>query len=66
MIFGISGKIPSEIFMSLLTGGYIPLKPSGVRATYLVVSVDSTPMFGFDVDNEYISGFDRSSWGVAA
>lgn len=65
MVFGISGKVPNALFLVLFSRGYIPLKPSGVTAHYLVTSVNNTPMFGFDVDNEFIGGFDAGSWGVS-
>ncbi len=65
--FGVSGQTPSAVFMALLAGGYIPLKPETVHVTaYLVSSVSGTPLFGFDVENQYISGFDVGSWGVPA
>ena len=64
MNIGVSGRIPSAVTLALLAGGYIPLKPSGVRVNYLVVSEDETAMFGFDVQNELIDGFDQGSWGV--
>lgn len=63
MTVGVSGKIPSAVTLALLAGGYIPLKPSGVRVNYLVVSEDETAMFGFDVQSELIDGFDHGSWG---
>lgn len=63
MTIGISGKIPSAVTLALLAGGYIPLKPSGVRVNYLVVSEDETAMFGFDVQSDLIDGFDQGSWG---
>lgn len=63
MTVGVSGKIPSAVTLALLAGGYIPLKPSGVRVNYLVVSEDETAMFGFDVQSELIDGFDQGSWG---
>lgn len=64
MTVGVSGKVPSAVTLALLAGGYIPLKPSGVRVNYLVVTADETPMFGFDVENKFISGFDIGSWGA--
>lgn len=65
MTVGVSGKIPSAVTLALLAGGYVPLKPVGVRVNYLVVSDDETPMFGFDVENEFISGLDKGSWGIS-
>lgn len=62
MTIGIAGNQPPALLVSLLVGGYIPLKPVGVRVNY-VVATNPTPIFGFDVDNQYISGFDSGAWG---
>lgn len=67
MTVGISGAIPSAVLRALISGGYLHLKPEGVRVNYyFVASVNNTPLFGFDVENSYISGFDVGSWAVAA
>lgn len=66
MTVGVSGAIPSALLRALFSGGYLPLKPEGVRATYWVPSANNTPLFGFDVQNQYIGGFDSGSWAVAA
>ncbi|WP_313461699.1 DUF2612 domain-containing protein [Pseudomonas nitroreducens] len=64
ILLGISGEIPSAVFLALLTGGYIPIKPEGVRMTvYVVTSVSGSPIFGFDMSNEYVAGFDVGAWG---
>ncbi|MBR8380725.1 DUF2612 domain-containing protein [Burkholderia cenocepacia] len=65
MTIAIAGKVPSPVFLALLANGYLPLKPEGVRIAYrMVTSVDETPIFGFDMDNEYVAGFDVGSWGT--
>ncbi|MFJ6322250.1 MULTISPECIES: DUF2612 domain-containing protein [unclassified Rhizobium] len=64
MTVGIAGKIPSILFLALLKQGFLPLKPEGVRVDYEITSVDGQPVFGFDVENEYIAGFDTGAWGV--
>ncbi|WFC66420.1 DUF2612 domain-containing protein [Achromobacter denitrificans] len=61
---GVSGQRPTAIFLALLTGGYIPVKPEGVRVNYYIVPDVAGPIFGFDVDNDYISGFDTGVWGT--
>ncbi|WP_427183519.1 DUF2612 domain-containing protein [Bordetella bronchialis] len=61
---GVSGQRPTAIFLALLTGGYIPIKPEGVRVNYYIVPDVPGPLFGFDVDNEYIAGFDTGVWGA--
>ncbi|MDF3081066.1 DUF2612 domain-containing protein [Burkholderia sola] len=65
MTIGIAGKVPSAVFLALLAGGYIPLKPEGVRVAYTVVtSVDGSPLFGFDMDSDLVAGFDAGVWGT--
>lgn len=61
--FGVAGVIPSALFIALLSDGYLPLKPEGVRADYLITTVDGS-LFGFDVQNKFISGFDTGAWGA--
>lgn len=58
-------RCPSAVFLALLAGGYIPLKPEGVRVNYTIVtSVEGAPIFGFDVQNDLIAGFDVGAWGT--
>nr|WP_231941640.1 DUF2612 domain-containing protein [Burkholderia sp. PAMC 28687] len=65
--YGIAGTLPSAVFLALLRGGYIPLKPEAVHINgYYTPSVTNTPLFGFDTENFYISGFDVGSWAVSA
>ncbi|WP_407733296.1 DUF2612 domain-containing protein [Pseudomonas citronellolis] len=64
IVLGVSGVIPSVLFLALLTGGYIPIKPEGVQmSVYVVTSVSGAPIFGFDMSNEYMAGFDVGAWG---
>jgi hypothetical protein len=64
MTVGIAGAIPSILFLALLEQGFLPLKPEGVLAHYEVTSLNGAPLFGFDVENQYVSGFDVGAWGV--
>lgn len=64
MLLGLAGAVPGAVLKALLAKGYIPLKPEGVRANYLVTSADGAPLFGFDVGNSGIAGFDAGAWGV--
>lgn len=61
--FGVAGVIPSALFIALLSQGYLPLKPEGVRADYLITTVPA-PLFGWDIENEFISGWDTGAWGA--
>lgn len=63
----IAGTPPSALFVALLTGGYLPLKPEAIGiAFYFVNSNPGTPAFGFDAENDLVSGFDVGSWVVPA
>ncbi|GAA5786153.1 DUF2612 domain-containing protein [Chitiniphilus shinanonensis] len=64
MTVGVSGKPPSALFLALLTGGYIPIKPEGVRINYYIVTPTEGAIFGFDLNNEYVAGFDAGVWGA--
>ncbi|MGH8786840.1 MAG: DUF2612 domain-containing protein [Cupriavidus necator] len=65
MTIGVAGKVPSAVFLALLEGGYIPLKPEGVRVNFVIVtSVDGAPIFGFDVENQFVAGLDVGAWGT--
>lgn len=66
MTVGVSGAIPGALLRSLFSGGYLPLKPEGVHANYVVPSANNTPLFGFDVQNQFIGGLDTGSWSVTA
>ena len=64
MIVGLSGKVPSPLLLKLLTGGYINIKPAGVRISYYYTPSIEGPLFAFDIDNKYFSGFDNGVWGT--
>lgn len=62
----VAGSRPSAILVSLLKNGHLPLKPSGVRINgYTAASVVDSPMFGFDIQNQYIAGFETGAFGVS-
>lgn len=56
------GGIIDSLTLALLTGGYIPLKPEGIKIAAYYVSVDSNPVFGWDVDSATLGGWDEASW----
>jgi Protein of unknown function (DUF2612). len=62
MIVGIAGLPLNAVLQALLTGGYIPLKPEGVRIRYYAVGTAEGPLFGFDVHNDALAGFDTGQW----
>jgi hypothetical protein len=60
----VSGKQPSAIYFALLKNGLMTLKPESVLVNYAVTSVDGSAIFGFDMDNEYVSGLDSGAWAT--
>lgn len=58
------GGIVDSLTLALLTGGYIPLKPEGVRINEVLVPVDSNPAFAWDIDpgTALMAGWDTGSW----
>lgn len=61
---GVTGAHPSALELALLTGGHIPIKPQSVGVNYYIVPTTDGTLFGFDVNNQYIAGFDQGSWGT--
>ena len=65
MTVNIVGPTPPAVVIALLKGGYLALKPEGVHITgYNVPSVPNAPFFGFDVQNQYVAGFDTGAWAT--
>lgn len=61
----IAGKIPSPVLLGLLAQNALRLKPAGVTLSYRITSVDRRPVFGFGVQNKYVSGWGTGAWGVS-
>jgi hypothetical protein len=66
MVVGISGVIPNIVDVEVLSQDILGIKPATVTVTYLVTSVNGEPIFGLDVDNDYVGGLDHAAWGVDA
>jgi len=61
MVVGIFGAPPNAILKALLIGGFLALKPEGVKINYALVPIIS-PLFGWDIESEAIDGWDIGSW----
>lgn len=65
MLLALVGPAPDAVTLALFTGGYLDLKPVGVRIdAYAQQSVPDTPYFGFDVQNSSIAGFDTGAFAA--
>lgn len=62
MVIGVANTTLSQVSKALLTGGYIPIKPAGVRVNYYAIPSGPGPLFGWDVDNDALAGWDEASW----
>lgn len=57
------GGIVDSLTLALITGGYIPLKPEGVRVNVYYVPVNPGPLFAWDVaETDLLAGWDTGSW----
>jgi hypothetical protein len=64
MIFAISGTLPPIVDLQIFWQKLIPIKPPAVSLTTAITSVNGSPLFGFDVTNNYIKGLDFGAWGL--
>lgn len=58
----IVGGIVDALTLALITGGYIPLKPEGVRVAAYYIAIDSGPVFSWDLDTDLLQGWETGSW----
>lgn len=63
ILVAVGGPPLDPLLGALLTGGYLALKPMGVRINYVFTSLTPYPVFGFDANNSYIGGLDTGTWG---
>jgi len=66
LTIGVAGVWPSTVDAEILSQKLIPVKPEGVGCDVLFSSVNGAPLFGFDVENQFISGCDVGAMGVSA
>lgn len=59
---GIIGAIVDSLTLALITGGYIQLRPEGVRIANYFVAVDTNRAFCWDIENANGAGWDQGSW----
>ena len=64
MALALTGPVPDAVTLALFTGGYLNIKPAGVRIdNYFTPVVPNTPYFGWGVENANISGWSVGYWG---
>lgn len=50
--------------LAAIRQGYLTVKAAGVYAGEILTPSVGAHFFGFDLDNDYITGFDDGAWGV--
>nr|WP_310616923.1 DUF2612 domain-containing protein [Pantoea cypripedii] len=53
--------VNSELWWAI-QNGYLTVKAAGVRVRDIVTTSDGFQFFGFDLENDYVAGFDEGSW----
>jgi len=62
---GVIGEgVPSGEIITLLTGGYLDVKPVTIRIAGYAYQSGAGPIFAFDIENSNFSGFDVGSWAT--
>jgi hypothetical protein len=66
MTVAVSGKWPPLIDAHVLSEQLIPIKPDGVRMDVYFPSIYGKPIFGLDMENEYVCGCDVGALNASA
>lgn len=61
----VAGAIPGAGFKAALSGGYMQVRPAGVLAFYVYPTAPGGALFGFDMQNDFVKGFDSGVIGSA-
>lgn len=65
MVVGIAGQPLSIVDQALLTNGYIPLKPEGVRVQYYAIAPAEGSLFAWDVaSSTALAGWETGQWAI--
>jgi len=56
------GGIIDALTIAVISGGFLPLKPEGVRISEYIFPSNTGPMFGWDLQTDFINGWDIGSW----
>ena len=54
----------SRELIAVIKQGYLTVKAAGVYSGEILTPSEGNQFFGFDMENEFIAGFDAGSWGV--
>lgn len=55
-------QVNSELFWAI-QNGYLTVKAAGVHVREIQMPSEGYQFFGFDIDNDYVTGWDSGAWG---
>jgi hypothetical protein len=61
----VAGNVPTPVQLAIFSQWYLPLKPAGVRVASQLVTTANAPIFGLDLENNFIAGLDVGAWSAA-
>lgn len=61
---GFFGGIVDTLTLALVVGGYLPLRPEGVRLAGVFTPIDNNPYFAWDVESDFLQGWNEGSWAI--
>jgi hypothetical protein len=64
MTVGIAGQPLDIVTRALLTNGYLPLKPEGVRINVYSITPVAGQLFSWDAESEALAGWEVGNWGI--
>jgi hypothetical protein len=59
----VQGQIIDSLSLALLRNGSFLLRPEGIQITEYIVPVNENKLFSWDIQNNYVDGWDLGSWG---
>ncbi len=64
MIYALTGPVPDPVTLALFNTGALALRPAGVKIDMFITPVEpDVPLFGLDVDSEFLAGLDEGYFG---
>lgn len=60
----LAGLLPTVVDLEILAQSILPFRPSGVSIDWEITTSSGSPVFGLDIENEYIAGCDIGAWGA--
>lgn len=67
MLYALTGPVPDALTLALFSGGYLNIKPAGVRIDAFLTSPEpNVPYFGWGVQNANIAGWGVGHWPIVS